>query len=470
MGLRIAEAPPASVRDWAVKQIKSIPTYDFYGPDGKSIANQLPKEARLIDGWAEACRTWETYVVTERKDQKKSRDMPAKDAEKLLETDIYIPYGEIPRWRESLAKTLVAVNGPSPVFERFWMFWCNHFTVSTAATNNELLYGPHLRAIRSRMTGSFADLLIDATINPGMTVYLDNHVSVGPHSVEARFSEFGLNENLGREIMELHTMTPASAYSQADVVETALALTGWELYAGVVTDQDGSPGEYGTHFRWQKHEPGTRKVMGKTYKPKGNGSNQALDLLRDFAAHPETAKHIAFKLARHFIADVPPEASVERIRTVFVDSKGDLVNVHTAVIDEVLAHALDHRKFTTPELWLFQSYHLTGAPVPTSLLKWGEECMMFTFREMGQSLDECPQPNGWSDLKQDWVSQELLDRRIRYSNILGHKVDAANVAALSDYCDRLAGKDSDLATRVRRAETGVHATMMVLCSPQFLHI
>ena len=210
--------------------------------------------------------------------------------------------------------------------------------------------------------------------------------------------------------------------------------------------------------------------MGKTYKPKGDGSNQALDLFRDFAAHPTTAQHIAFKLARHFIADVPPEASVERIRTAFVDSKGDLVTVHTAVIEEVLAHALDHRKFTTPELWLFQSYRLTGAAVPTGPLKWGEECMMFTFREMGQSLDECPQPNGWSDLKQDWVSEELLDRRIRYSNILGHKVDAATVASLGDYCDRLAGKDSDLATRVRRAETGVHATMMVLCSPQFLHI
>src|SRR6185369_3441487 len=244
--------------------------------------------------------------------------------------------------------------------ERFWMFWINHFTVSTTEANVKLLYGPHTRNIRKRMTGRFEDMLIDAILNPAMLTYLDNLFSTGPNSYDGKHGDESLNENLAREVLELHTVSPSAGYTQQDVIEAALVLTGWQFYAGAQTEKGLHGVPYGTYFHVEKHEPGSRKVIGRTYQLKDKGRNQAPDLLRDLAAHPKTAEHLAWKLARHFIADVPPADSVERIRAAWVASKGDLVAIHTAVIDEVLAKAPTNSKFTTPENWLLQSFVATG--------------------------------------------------------------------------------------------------------------
>lgn len=380
---------------------------------------------------------------------------------------------DVPRWRDCLVKTLTAVNGPSPVFERFWWFWCNHFTVSTTEAEIKLFYGPHTRNIRNRMTGKFTDLLQDAILNPGMLVYLDNHLSTGPNSFSGKRDDGNLNENLAREVFELHTMSPAGGYTQKDVIEAALALTGWQFYAGIPTHGEHIKGaKYGVWFQKERHEPGSRTIMGKVYKPKDKGRNQAIELLADLAQHPETARHLSWKLARHFLSDDPPAASVDRIHQAWIDSDGDLIAIHTAVIDEVVAVATADAKFTTPENWLTQAFRTTGVAVPLTrpYPGTGEYWIDALFKELGQAYDQCPQPNGYPDTLADWISKETLDRRVRLAYFFGQKIDGARAEGLKTFASRLAGEGSDLALKVARAGSKMEATTLLLSSPQFLKI
>jgi uncharacterized protein (DUF1800 family) len=383
---------------------------------------------------------------------------------------LFTPYADIPRWRDCLARTLTAVYGQSPVFERFWSFWVNHFTVSAADPDALQFYGPHTRAIRKRMTGRFADMLHDAILNPAMLQYLNNIQSTGPHSVAGRRSDMSLNENLAREILELHTLSPGH-YAQADVIEAALVLTGWTFYAGKATHPGGVPGDpFGAYFDATHHEPGERSVVGRSY-PADSDGGQAGAMLADLAAHPATAAHLSFKLARHFIADVPPEDSVERIHAAWVATDGDLVAVHTAVIDEVLAKATEHRKFTTPDIWFLQALRaIGGVPLTKPYSGAGQYWIDAIFAELGQSYCHCPQPNGWSDLASDWLSVGMLDRRVRIAHYLGTRMDPELRSELAEYAARLAGDDSELAALVGRSSKGGDAAAFLFASPQFLRM
>ena len=472
-GLRDGEAVSGSFRDWAVAQLKAIPPLDFYGPDGTNIRSKFPAEAEPIKDFAEACKAFEIYRKTIEVTQKRGRSIPQQEFNKLMDSKVQRPFKYFPLWRDCLVSVLTAVNGPSPVFERFWAFWVNHFTVASTNSEIELFVGPHGRNIRRRMTGKFGDMLHDAVINPAMLTYLDNVQSTGPHSPQGKQHDGNLNENLAREVLELHTMSPSGGYTQKDVVEAALALTGWQLYAGRATHPQPEPGEpYGPFFHVYRHEPGARTVMGKTYSGTDQGRNQAAEMLADFAAHPQTAKHLSWKLLRHFLADDPPAESIARIEQVWNRTSGDLVAIHTAVIDEVLAKGHDTAKFTTPQNWLIQSLRVTGAEVPTSTPYPGTGHFWIDglLEELGQSYNKCPQPNGWSDLKADWISKEMLDRRLRLSYILGSQLMGLKADFIVSYAERLAGKESDLAQMVARAPSIREATTLLLCSPQFLNV
>ena len=485
-GLAPGENLPVPPRDWAMEQVRSIPPLDFIGKDGASVFDQLkapveldglirsndPSVLKPFADFSEACKMWERYRATFDKLMAAGKKMPPDQYDRLEYEEIVYPYMFIPRWRDCLRKTLTAVNGKSPVFERFWMFWNNHFTVSTTEAEIKLYYGPHITNIRRRMTGSFADMLFDAIANPAMLLYLSNDMSVGPHSRKAHdpnADNRDLNENLGRELLELHTVSPAAGYSQKDVTEAAMIFTGWQQYAGPAT-QGKLPASvpYGAYFFAPAHEPGPHTVMGKTYKPRGKGDNQLHDLIGDLAVHPETVKHLSLKLARHFIADAPPQDCVDRIARKFAESSGDLVAIHSAVIDEVLALATTYPKLTTPENWLVQAYKLSGADIPLSPPRGGSELISWVFKELGQSFDECPQPNGWSDRKGDWLSKEMLDRRVREAYRIGTASAAFSNDELADYASRLAGADSPLVLLVRRAELRGVAFGLLMASPQFL--
>ena len=210
--------------------------------------------------------------------------------------------------------------------------------------------------------------------------------------------------------------------------------------------------------------------MGKKYKRKGDGRNQLADLITDLAVHPQTIRHLSTKLARAFVADDPPAGCVDRIAKAFGDSKGDLVAIHTAVVDEVMTYAQTMPKFTTPVTWLMQAYKATGGHVPLAEPRGAVESIHFVYKEMGETYDEVPQPNGYSDLAADWISKAMIDRRVRQAYRIGFTASNLAVETLGDYAERLAGKDSPLVPRVRRAESVPIAVAILLASPQFLYI
>ncbi|MEO6396497.1 MAG: DUF1800 family protein [Devosia sp.] len=478
-GLRQSETMGSSARDWAVRQISAIPPLDFYGRGGANIRDHFPDFAEPVPDFANGARLWGEYADKEVALEDQVSKLDASVWQKRMEEEIYRPRTDYPHWRECLVRSLTAVNGPSPVFERFWSFWVNHFTVN-ANSFTKLLYGPHTRVIRDRMTGKFADLLRDAVLNPAMLYYLDNWLSTGPHSrsgLNHGPDGNNINENLARELLELHTMSPSAGYTQDDVIQVAYALSGWSIHNGDRTQDDvpkATP--FGTYFAARRHEPGARKILGVKYEAgKKNGVGQALALLNDLAARPETARFISRKLVRHFVADVPPEDSVARVVQAWVDSGGDLVTIHTAVIDEVLAKAPDNPKFLTSETWFYQAHRTIGVDVPeTAIYDYSDDKKYWVTAvaaELGQPYSECPQPNGWSDLQDDWISAVLLERRVRYAFQLGGQMqDASAPQYLKDVAARLSGPSSGLTSAMRDAPDAASLATILLSSPEFMRI
>ena len=218
---------------------------------------------------------------------------------------------------EASARFRQGVSSDRPFIERLTYFWTNHFAVSIDKNLVLGLAGSLEReAIRPNVLGRFSDMLLAVERHPAMLLYLDNHMSVGPHSQAARLLErrkggrrLGINENLARETLELHTLGVGGGYSQVDVTTFAEVITGWSIGGEAGRLPRGEPGEF--MFRPELHEPGAKVVLGKRYAD--TGYDQGVAVLRDLASNPSTAHFIETQLARHFIADDPPPRAVERI-------------------------------------------------------------------------------------------------------------------------------------------------------------
>jgi uncharacterized protein (DUF1800 family) len=225
---------------------------------------------------------------------------------------------------EARARIDAALDAEIGLVERLVWFWSNHFCVNQDKT---VMAGAYEReAIRPHVLGRFSDMLLAAEGHPAMLLYLDNAQSIGPNSIAGINRDKGLNENLGREILELHTLGVRTVYTQDDVTNFAKVLTGWTIR------QTASDPDHGGEFVFIKrmHEPGPETVIGKEYDD--NGTGQARAVLADLARHPATAKHVATKLAYHFIADDPPPVLVERLTQRFLDTDGDLKEVTMVMI------------------------------------------------------------------------------------------------------------------------------------------
>ena len=472
-GLGPGEAIEGSVRDWAIGQISSIPPLDFFGIDGGNIRSKLPDYADPIADIPTAAKVWGTANNIETKLQLQVSKMSNADWQNALNEQVYKPRSDHPYWRDALVQSATATGGGSPVFERFWQFWVNHFAVQ-ATPYVQLFYGPHTREIRARMTSTFADMAKAAVLNPAMLFFLDNHLSTGPHSQIGRHTRETINENLGRELLELHTVSPAAGYTQKDVTEVAYILSGWSI-SGHMIEQKNIPksAPYGTYFDIMRHEPGSKTVMGKTYKNGRKGDQQALQLIEDLAVDPNTATHLATKLARHFVADYPADDSIGRIRDAWMQSKGDLITVHTAVIDEAIAKGPDNPKFTTPQNWVYLAHRTAHVDLPLAEM-WGKNPQAIwvsaLLEEMGQAYAGVPQPNGWSDLAADWLSKELINRRLRYALKLGSQAPGSVAAHLDSTAQRIAGADSDVAKAVTGATSVSDKAAILLSSPEFMRI
>lgn len=370
--------------------------------------------------------------------------------------------------REIDARSRHAATTAHPFAERWARFWSNHFTV--AARNPRLigLVGPFEReAIRPNMFGSFAGLLKAATFHPAMLVYLDADRSIGPNSPAGKRRGAGLNENLAREILELHTLGVGSGYSQADIIEFARALTGWTLAgpqaarmqaASVASMQSG-----GSMFLERLHEPGARTVLGRTYRSDGPG--QAAAILDDLAAHPATARHVAVKLGRHFVADDPPGPAVERLQAVFLQSGGDMAELARAVIDLPDAWNPEQRKLKTPEELLVSAARAAGAAEgngPGRLLR--ERAV---HKSLAQSPFQAPSPAGWPDTADAWSGADAVMKRLEWAN-----ASARRIGSLLDpegFLDIALGPLASARTRsaVGRAESAEQGLTLALMSPEF---
>lgn len=359
-----------------------------------------------------------------------------------------------------LARARLAAATPAPFRERWTLFWSNHFTVSTAKPQTATLAGPFEReAIRPRVFGRFEDLLVASSTHPGMLVYLDQARSTGPNSVAGRRRDAGLNENLAREIMELHTVGPDAGYTQADVTEFARGLTGYSIGA----ERDGPDRAGAFLFRLNLHEPGPRTVMGRRYPQAGPA--QARAILADLAADPHTADHLARKIATHFVADAPPPRLVADLRGAFLRSRGDLAVVAAALIDSPEAWTPAPGKFKRPYEFLISSYRAVGA-VPADA---GSE-LIEPLTQLGERPFAAPQPNGWPERIGDWAAPDAIVKRMDWASRFAavHAPAGATPTALADSA---LGARLAPATRlaIARAETRPEALTLLLMSPEFLY-
>lgn len=304
VGLAPSERIDGDPVGWAAAQLRSVPPIGILEPDGRERAD-LPEGLRLRGSGDELMHDWQRHMDTVAQVRARSASLGEAAFRREFTERVGIPYFRLEPWKEVQARATTAVHGPAPVFERFWHFWTNHFTVAPGTMQNEVLVGPHQRALRERMTGSFRDLLWQAVTHPGMLVYLDNVRNTGPNSRarRERWTRDSVNENLGRELLELFTLSPAAGYTQQDVEQATLVLTGWRVQRPDRSHRPGIP--LGTRFAWDWHEPGAQTVLGKRYQALFKPESKLVELIDDLAAHPATARHLAHKLCVQFIDDEP---------------------------------------------------------------------------------------------------------------------------------------------------------------------
>src|SRR5262249_20568700 len=238
-------------------------------------------------------------------------------------------------------------------------------------------------AIRPHVLGRFADMLTAVEGHPAMLVYLDNLESMGPNSVAGINRDKSLNENLAREILELHTLGVRTGYSQDDVTHFANVLTGW-TWIGL-----GEPNRGGEFvFVKRLHEPGEQTVIGKSYPD--TGVDQGRAVLADLARHPATARHVAHKFARYFVADNPPPSLVDKLAKNFNDSDGNLKELAKALITAEESWTPERTKLKRPSEWLISGLRLTGAQRVVGRVMSGQALL-------GEPLWRPPAPNGFAD-------------------------------------------------------------------------
>ncbi|WP_347558076.1 DUF1800 domain-containing protein [Robbsia sp. KACC 23696] len=370
------------------------------------------------------------------------------------------------------ARLTGALTTPTPFVERLVYFWSNHFALSIEKQPVTLLAGAfETDAIRPHVLGRFEDMLVAVEQHPAMQYFLDQNGSIGPDSEAAVRAEarnaarrVGLNENLARETMELHTLGVRTGYTQQDVTEFAKALTGWSV-TGLPAAQSPTPLPPGVFvFRPQAHEPGERTIMGRTYAdlPGPRGVQQGLTILHDFATSPATAQHIARKLAVHFVSDNPPPALVARLADAFQKSEGHLPTVYRALIDSPEAWQPVNAKFKTPWEWTVSA---------TRGLGWQSAEANKTapmLRQLGQPIWQPGSPAGYDDIAASWAAPDALVRRVEFAQRLaarvGDRVDARTVGP-----QWLAGSLSpETATEIGRAESASAALALLMVSPDFL--
>ncbi len=342
-----------------------------------------------------------------------------------------------------------ALTTPAPFRERLVWFWTNHFCVSLRRGECAALAAAFVEeAIRPHVTGRFADMLLAVMRHPAMLLYLDNARSVGPDSVAGQRSNRGLNENLARECLELHTVSPAAGYTQADVTAFARLLTGWSIE---LTQEP-----LGFRYRPAAHEPGRQSVLQQSFSGDEAGGVAALQFL---ATHPSTHRFLATKLVCHFVADEAPPAAVRVVEAALRDSNGDL-GVAAAALVALPEAWQPGTKLRTPMDYLVASVRTLDLPAEQ------RPNMVGILGGLGQPLWTPPAPNGWPDRAADWAAPEAMLRRIDWANGFAGRIGGNDVSLIADNSLgpllRPATHDA-----IRRSGSRREAMTLLLTSPEF---
>lgn len=414
---------------------------------------ELPKSAALF----------ETLRQVQRQRRQARQGTPAPVPSEPIRQQLVSRYLE-----QVAARYRVAVETQESLRERLVHFWSNHFAVSAdKAAVLTLAATLENEVIRPNLTSSFADLLLAAAAHPAMILYLDNQASIGPNSPLARRAtrklqnngrKLGINENLAREILELHTLGVNGGYSQTDVTAFAEVLTGWSIGDNQGQHAEGRPGIF--MFRERAHEPGAKIVLGKRYSEDGAGQGRAV--LKDIARHPATAQHIATKLVRHFVADEPPQGAVARIAQVFRDSEGHLPTVHQALIELPEAWQATPVKFKTPHEFVVSALR-SAAFVPAKA-----QPLVASFQVLGQRPYTPGSPAGWPDTAAQWDGPDALFKRIEWAAQIGERLGLRG-HPLELATDSLGASLNDVTrTAIARASSTAQGIVLLFASPQFM--
>ena len=445
LGYRLNEANPTDPKQWLTAQ------FGQYQARPGAWANQRSSSAIVTD--------LAQYQMQTRNTSNNDQDAVKRAFRRDVRDDYLAAVN---------ARAQSALTTPAPFVERLVHFWSNHFAVSVQKPAVTDLAGAfELEAIRPFVLGNFKDMLLAVEKHPAMLLYLDQAKSTGPNSRAAErlaardpSKKRGLNENLAREILELHTLGVRSGYTQTDVTEFARALTGWSVAGANDKDKNVIEGDNGFAFRPQIHEPGSRTMMGKSYAQSNQAQAEAV--LSDLASSPATARHIATQLAQHFVSDTPPSSLINKLASTFLRSGGNLTQVYQALIDAPVAWQPTPAKFKTPWEWLISSLRGLGH----SNLDGINVAQMLN--ELGQPVWKPGSPAGYDDIADTWAAPNALLRRVemaqRLAAPLGDKLDARTLA------DKLllGTISSATLTQISRAESATTGLALLLVCPEFL--
>ncbi|MGO7674250.1 DUF1800 family protein [Rhizobium ruizarguesonis] len=487
-GFRPGEAPPDS-KDELIGQLRkgaaATPDFPLGGPDMRHQAI-LSLQAQLQQIRQDA------KTVTDDTTQREMRKGVQRQAQQQFQHDANL-------------RLMQAVLSPYGFYERLATFWTDHFSTSANKSLPMRLIVPlyEAEAIRPFISGKFGDLLRSATAHPAMLIYLDQADSLGPDSAGGIKRNKGLNENLGRELLELHTLGAGSGYTQADVTAAAMVLT------GLTIDRK----EMDIAFRPSISEPGAHEVLGVSYGGRGRrrSRDDYLDMLDDLALHPKTAAHISRKLAVHFIADQPDEGMVSDMAEAWKKTDGDLTAVYTAMLDHPAAWRDEGAKARQPFDYVVTGLRalnagpvngvvgsflaanqqgtdegdmaantpgMAGSPVPTDPAGEAREKRLKAFRtaralgqgalrRMGQPTWLPPSPAGFEEGFSAWITGSQLAERLAWARRaaaqFGRDEDPREFlkSTLAD-----AARDETIRV-VSQAPNKISGLTLVLASPEF---
>jgi len=412
---------------------------------GIGINDQVPSDPlswalKQVDEVLEL--SWKGKIFTEKELRGHYRDYVYGDREKLRKKykdnkTLYKTHKDILRQKtgqkfwESLEISIrhnEGINSQSPVLAKLWMFWGNFFTISEKDFLANYSTGPyHREIIRPNLNQSFEKMVYDVTTSWAMIHHLDNSESAGPKSKTARAEwrrkkkkPATINENHARELLELHTVSPKAGYTQEDVIQLAYIMTGWQRKWSKTRLETGN-----IWFNPEYHQPGNKKVLGKEYK---RGKKALATIIKDLVNHPNCRDFVAERLCRYLITDEPTKEMKQPIIDAFERSDGFLPEIHKAAIKVAFDYNDKFKKFQTPENWFIQVAKLGDLEWPPSPETMDSYELGITptrkqrsperlLRNIGQHPYRAKQPNGWSDHSDDWISPELLIRRLVYAKL-----------------------------------------------------